>query len=428
VGRSIAMTMTGPQKRFFKLEAKYPAFVGGFGTGKTETLANCAVRDALASSAALIALYEPTYDLVRLILAPRIEEKLSALGIRYRYNKSDSAIYTSSPQCGDFVLRTLEQPARIVGYESYRAHVDELDTLKPDHAEAAWNKIIARNRQKPAGAVKPSNRVSVYTTPEGFRFVYRRWKQSPKPGYEMVQAATWSNPFLPDDYIDGLRASYPPQLIEAYIEGAFVNLTSGAVYPAFSRVLNHAAVVPQPREPLHVGMDFNVSNMAAVVFVVRDDRPYAVAELTGVRDTPAMAALLRERYRVAGFEHPITVYPDASGSSRRSVNAAVSDLVLLERAGFLVRAPASNPPVRDRVNAVNALVLNDRGERRWAVNVDACPRLTEALEQQVFDAHGAPDKAGGFDHVTDAAGYFLCGRWPIRRSTNTSGLAWQIGR
>ena len=95
---------------------------------------------------------------------------------------------------GDFVLRTLDNPARIVGYESFRAKIDELDTLKADHAKEAWIKIIARNRQKPTTyqqtSDKPVNTVSVFTTPEGFRFVYDRWKKNRAPGYEMIQAAT----------------------------------------------------------------------------------------------------------------------------------------------------------------------------------------------------------------------------------------------
>ena len=102
--RTLRLQMTEPQARFFQTEDKYPAFIGGFGSGKTETLANCALRDALESSDALIALYEPTYDLVRLILAPRMEEKLSDLGIRYKYNKQENIIYTSAPNCGDWVM------------------------------------------------------------------------------------------------------------------------------------------------------------------------------------------------------------------------------------------------------------------------------------------------------------------------------------
>ena len=410
------MKMTEPQARFFQLEAKYPAFVGGFGVGKTETLANCALRDAMLAPNGLIGLYEPTYDLVRLILAPRMEEKLSEFGIRYKYNKQENIIYASSGGCADFVLRTLDNPARIVGYETYRSHVDEIDTLKEDHAELAWQKIIARNRQKPDGVRDSLNRVSVYTTPEGVRFVYRRWARDPGPGYEMVQAPTRSNPFLPDDYVDTLRASYPPQLIEAYLEGKFVNLTSGAVYPEFSRVLNHCDTVIQPGDVLHCGLDFNVNNMACVVYVMRDGWPHAAIELTKVRDTPAMAQLLKERFG----HHSIVVFPDASGRNTTSKSASVSDLTILQNAGFKIRAHDANPRVKDRVNAMNAMILNDKGERRLKVNTHYCPDFTEALEQQTYDKNGEPDKTTGHDHCTDAGGYPIAFMFPVNKPVATT--------
>lgn len=409
--------MTEPQARFFQLEAKYPLFCGGFGTGKTQALALCATRDALMAPTSLIALYEPTYDLVRLILAPRMEEQLTDLGIRYRYNKTENIIYTSSGSCGDFVMRTLDNPARIIGYESYRAHVDEIDTLKQDQATLAWRKIIARNRQRPRGLKAPFNRVSAYTTPEGFRFAYDTWVKNKKPGYEMVQAPTRTNPFLPTDYIDALRASYPPQLIEAYLEGRFVNLASGTVYPDFDRKLNHAPTVALPGEPLHVGMDFNVNKMAAILFVVRDERPHAVGELVKVRDTPTMARMLKERFQEKG--HHLTIYPDAAGQNTSSKGASVSDLTILQGAGFNVRAPSQNPRVKDRVNSVNALILNGAGDRRLAVNTDACPEFTASLEQQPYDEHGEPDKSTGHDHTNDAAGYFLHNRWPVTKPVAT---------
>lgn len=408
-GKTVRLTMTEPQARFFQLEAKFPLFCGGFGVGKTETLANCAMRDALQSSDALIALYEPTYDLVRLILAPRMEEKLTELGLRYKYNKQENIIYVSSPGCGDFVMRTLENPARIVGYQSYRAHVDEIDTLKKALAQAAWQKIIARNRQKPKGIDAPFNRVSAYTTPEGFAFAHATWVKDPKPGYEIVQAATMSNPFLPDDYVETLRASYPPQLIEAYLNGAFVNLTSGAVYPDFDRRLNHTDATANLGEPLHAGLDFNVNRMAAVINVIRDGLPHAVDELVDVRDTPTMAALLKKRFP----DTTITVYPDASGQNTSSKNASESDLSILRDAGFTVRVNTTNPAIKDRVNAFNAMIRNDKSERRFKVNTHRCPRLTEALEQQPYDKHGMPDKSGNIDHVVDAEGYFIQKNWPV---------------
>ena len=416
--------MTEPQERFFGSQAKYPLFCGGFGTGKTEALILCAVRDALASSSALIGLYEPTYDLVRLILAPRIEERLLELGIRHRHNKQENIVYTSNGRCGDFILRTLDNPARIVGYETYRAHVDELDTLRESHAADAWRKIIARNRQQPEGIANPINRVSAYTTPEGFKFAYKTWGKDPAPGYEMVQASTRTNPFLPPDYVDGLRSSYPSQLIDAYINGEFVNLTSGAVYPDFSRAANGCDAVPMPNEPLHVGVDFNVHNCTAVIGVIRDDCPLIVGEITGVRDTPAMCEAIREMYP----SNHVTVYPDASGARSQSTNAAESDLRILQAAGFSVRAPSRNPAIRDRVAAVNALILRGDGARRLAVNTVRCPKVTESLEQQIFDGNGMPDKSSGKDHANDALGYFLHYHWPISKPSRDNLSVIHIGR
>ena len=412
-GRTVRLQMTEPQAKFFQLQDKFPAFIGGFGSGKTETLVNCALRDALESSDALIALYEPTYDLVRLILVPRMEEKLTELGIRYRYNKLENIIYTSSPNCGDFVLRTLENPARIVGYQSYRAHVDEIDTLKKAQAEAAWQKIIARNRQKPKGIKNPFNRVSAYSTPEGFRFAYDKWARNPKPGYVMVQAATASNPFLPEDYVQSLKESYPAALIEAYLEGRFTNLSTGSVYPDFSRTLNHSDAVLEEGEPVHIGMDFNRLKMSAVVYVIRDGWPIAVDEITDGRDTPTMAELFIERYKSKG--HAVQIYPDASGQNSSSKNASESDLSILRQKGLVVRVNSTNPGIIDRVNAVNALILNGEGQRRLLVNTDRCPHLTESLEQQPYDKNGMPDKSTGLDHVVDAAGYFLAYRYPVKK-------------
>jgi len=413
--------MTEPQARFFQLPDKYPAFVGGFGTGKTETLCNCAIRDGLDSSSALIALYEPTYDLVRLILAPRMEEKLSDLGIRYKYNKQENIIYTSSGQCGDFVLRTLENPARIIGYESYRAHVDEIDTLKKAQAKLAWQKIIARNRQRPDGIDSPFNRVSAYTTPEGYQFVYDTWGRNPKPGYVMVQAATYSNPFLPDDYVQTLRDSYPASLIDAYIEGRFTNLTTGSVYPDFNRVLNHSDATLQEGEPALIGMDFNRLHMSAVIYVMRDGWPVAVDEITDGRDTPQMVELFLERYKRKG--HAVTIFPDASGQNSSSKNASESDLSIIKQAGLSVRVNSTNPAIADRVNAVNALILSGSGERRLRVNTHRCPHLTDGLEQQAYDKNGMPDKSSGIDHVLDAAGYPIAHLYPIKKPvTHTQSL------
>ncbi len=408
--RTVKIKPTQPQADFHALTCKHPAFIGGFGTGKSETMANQAFMDASHSSDALIGLYEPTYDLVRLIMAPRIEEKLQQYGIRYKYNKSENIIYSSNNQFGDFVLRTLDNPARIIGYETYRSHVDEIDTLKEDKALEAWIKIIARNRQSPAGVENPFNRVSAYSTPEGFRFLYKYWKKQPRKGYEMIQASTRTNPFLPDDYVDTLRETYPPQLIEAYIEGDFVNLTSGAVYTSYDRELNGTNREIKPNEHLHIGMDFNVGKMSAIIHVKDTGITSAVDEIMGVLDTPAMIKVIKERYP----NHRITIYPDSSGKNRKSNDASQTDISQLKES-FMVKAPNKNPFVKDRIASVQAMLCNAKGERKYFINEVKCPETVEALEQQVYDKNGEPDKAHDIDHPNDALGYYIYNQYPLIR-------------
>ena len=411
---ALELTLTEPQERFILSKAKYPAFVAGFGAGKSEAMCKSAMVDASHASDALIGLYAPTYDLVRLITAPRICAILSEQGIPHRWNKQENIVYTSWPRFGDFILRTMDNPERIVGYETYRAHVDELDTLKTDLARRVWNQVIARNRQIPDGMTKTFNRVSAYTTPEGYRFTYDRWVRNPTPDYVIIQAPTHSNPYLPADYVDSLRASYPAELIAAYIEGRFVNLTSGTVYTSYDRAGKRSLEVIQGNEPLHIGQDFNVNNMASVVLVQRGNDWHAVDELKGLKDTPHLIETLRDRYQ----GNAIYIYPDASGDSRKTVNASVSDLDLLRQAGFKVRTPKANPRVKDRILAVNGALSNGR---LW-LNDAKCPSLAESLEQQAYDKNGEPDKTTGHDHHNDALGYFAHWTMPVRKPVVFTGI------
>lgn len=410
----INIQATKPQAEFLALDCKFPAFVAGFGTGKSEVMCNSALLDSLeGGSDSLIALYEPTYDLVRLILAPRMEEKLQEWGVRYKYNKSENIIYTSNGQMGDFVLRTLDNPGRIIGYESFRAKIDELDTLKQEHAREAWVKVIARNRQTPSTYLKTSNKpmntVSIFSTPEGFRFVHDRWVVNRKSGYEMVQASTLSNPFLPADYVDALRDSYPEALIEAYINGQFVNLTSGTVYYAYKRQQSNSNETIQPNETLYIGQDFNVGKMASTIYVKRFNEWHAVAELTDLFDTPDVIRVIKERWGDNG--HRIIMYPDASGKARKSNGASISDIALFQQAGFEVRVKSTNPAVKDRVLAMNKAL--ESGVVK--VNAKECPVTARGLEQQAYDKNGEPDKSSGVDHQNDATTYPIAYELPVRK-------------
>jgi hypothetical protein len=398
------VSLTPQQKAFAISKAPFPAFVGGFGSGKTAA----AIARAMALKSHFktcdIAYYLPTYPLVEDIAFRRFPELCERKGWAYRLNKQNAVM--EFPNSGRILFRTMENPERIVGYEVAHSILDELDTLPTQKARDVWNKVIARNRQK----CPMPNSVGVATTPEGFRFVYDRWVKNKAPGYELYRARTEDNAqHLPAEYIANLRNAYPTNLLQAYLDGEFVNLSAGSVYPKFDRTANATTETIRDGEALHIGMDFNVMHGAAVVFVLRGGEPHAVDEFVSAYDTPALIQSITGRYR----GHPLMAYPDASGKNRKSQDATQADIALLRQAKFTVLAHPSNPAVKDRVMAVNALIGDETKPRRLRVNVDRCPHLVEALEQQAYDKNGEPDKASGLDHILDAAGYFVHYRYPI---------------
>jgi Terminase large subunit, T4likevirus-type, N-terminal/Terminase RNaseH-like domain len=398
------LSLTPAQKAFATSREAFPAFVGGFGSGKTAAAIARAMALKTHFKSADIAYYLPTFPLVEDIAMRRFPELCERKGWAFK-KRGGTSPHIEFPGAGRILFRSMSNPDAIVGYEVAHSICDELDTLPIENARQAWNKIIARNRQKCGMA----NTVAVATTPEGFRFVHERWVKKPAPGYVLFRAKTMDNAAnLPEGYIDNLRNSYPTQLLSAYLDGEFVNLTAGSVYAEYDRVLNASTETVKDNEPLHIGMDFNVAHGAAVVHVLRGDDPHAVHEYTDVFDTPAMIALIKRDF--AG--HPILIYPDASGGNRKSNNASESDISLLKAAGFRVCNNASNPAVKDRILAFNALI-NKNFIRRYRVNPEKCPNLVESLEKQAYNKNGEPDKTTGLDHILDAAGYMVVYRYPL---------------
>lgn len=411
MSRSLDFSVTQPQADFLALDCPFPAFIGGVGSGKSYTMAISALIDASHSSDAVIACYEPTHSHLKTIIMPRIEELLVHNGISYKLNKQDSTISTSASQFGDFRFISLDNPALIVGYECYRSHVDELDVLTEEKAREAWMKIIARNRQQPKGIDNPVNKVSAYSTPEGYKFVYKTWGVATNPDYKMVKCATKSNPYLPANYIQTLKDTYPEALINAYLEGDFVNLNAATVYNGYVRKIHDTQEKIRSNETLFIGCDFNVNHQAATIYVKRNGglQWHAVAELTDMRDTPEMIQIIQQKWQNEG--HKIVMYPDASGAARKSVNASVSDIALIQQAGFEVRAHRKNPDVRDRVQATNKAF----GDGRVFINSNACPTVARCLEQQSYDKNGEPDKKSGNDHQNDATTYPLAYEMALRK-------------
>jgi hypothetical protein len=407
-----------PQGQFLAMPHKYRAMVTGYGAGKTWVGSMAMGIHYLEHPGINQGYFAPTYPHIRDIFFPTIEEAVFDLGLSVDIKESNKEVhfYSGRQYRGTTICRSMEKPHQIIGFKIGHAMIDEIDVLPTDKATLAWRKIIARMRYNVPGV---KNGIDITTTPEGFKFTHKTFVENPnnntdlKVNYGLIQASTYANAKnLPDDYIPALKEAYPAELIEAYINGQFVNLTAGTVYRNFDRVRCGSTETIKDNEVLNIGMDFNVGNMAATIFVDRESGWHAVDELKEIFDTPDIIKKIQERYQ----GHKIKVYPDASGNSRKSVNASTSDLALLRQAGFFVAVNSKNPLVRDRINATNKQF--EIGNL-W-VNAKKCPTVAKCLEQQSYDPNGEPDKKGGFDHQNDSFSYPVVYEFPINKPVTTS--------
>ena len=64
----------------------------------------------------------------------------------------------------------------------------------------------------------------------------------------------------------------------------------------------------------------------------------------------------------------IFAYPDPASRQRKTSAGGRTDLSILANAGFIVKAPNKHMPVRDRINSVNSMLCNGKGERQILIH------------------------------------------------------------
>lgn len=274
---------TPAQAKFVHSKFPYPAFVGGLGSGKTYALCMRAlyllIRDRVD-----IAYYMPTYDLVRLVGFVTMQQLIIDAGMDYRPSQVPLQLFVKG--YGTILFRTMEEPDKLVGYSVGHSLVDELDTLPPKKAEIIWRRVLARNRVMiPSGSI---NTIGVGTTPEGWRFVYERWgrdvRGAEEQGYKLYRGRTLDNKRLPPEYIRSLEDQYPRHLLEAYLNGEFVNMETGIVHREWFRV---STIMPSY---LAMGVDLATSiktsaDASAIVVAGLDDGRVHVVHAVAIRGT-----------------------------------------------------------------------------------------------------------------------------------------------
>lgn len=261
----------------------------------------------------------------------------------------------------------------------------------------------------------------ILSTPNGYEHFYDLFEAAKgDPEWSTFHAPSTVAPWWTTEEVASARRTMSEAEFAQEIMAEFRDLHAGKAYYAFGahnvRDTNPFCTdggLISPHLPIVVGLDFNVGHMRWVLGQHRIGSFYWFGEIAiDNTNTAQCAAELVERVR--GHRPGVVLIGDATGNSRHT-SASESDYVIicqaLDRAGIRWEnlTPAANPPVRERVNTVNAKLRAADGTITMWMHPSLCKSLKRDMDR-VSWKQGAQtmldqDKDRSLTHASDAMGY-----------------------
>lgn len=190
---------------------------------------------------------------------------------------------------------------------------------------------------------------------------------------------------------------------------------SGRVYYAFDRRQHVGKYEFNPALPIWIGQDFNIDPMSSIVLQPQPNGEiWAVDEIVLYgSNTLEVCDEIERRY----WRHlkQIVMYPDPAGGARQHARGETDLDIMREKGLKKIKYRRAHPPIADRVNAVNKMLMAADGTVRLRID-ERCRNFINSLEQTMYKPGGRDiDKSANIEHITDAAGYCIELEFPVRR-------------
>ncbi|MBU8914005.1 MAG: terminase family protein [Spirochaetales bacterium] len=396
------------------------AFIGGIRSGKTRCGAEKFAHMASLNRGRTLAMYAPTYRMLRDSTKKTFLEVLENKGIGYVNRKSDNAIILF----GDTTIlcRSLDKPDRNRGTTLAGAWMDEVGQMRNREAYD-----IVYGRVSDPEAVEPFLIIS--TTPDGMNWAYDVLvEEGVKNKVRLYNAHTDQNISLDVDYAERMKGVYDPKFAKQELAGEFIDVFSGKTYWNFSRQAN---VIPEgripydPMRPLILMFDLNVDPMCwniAQRHTKGRDYIDVILDEIHMRTASTEEAAREFLARYSGQKGGVLIHGDATARNKTTVTTrtdyeVIKEVISEELPLIEIRIGKTNPRVTDRVAAMNARLKDGKGQRKLFLVKEKCRETIKDLEQVAF-------KPGTRDldktdpkrtHHTDAIGYYINREYPVRR-------------
>jgi hypothetical protein len=411
------VSLKPPQWTVFGCDQRFRVLVAGRRFGKTY-LALVELIQAAWGPGRLAWYVAPTYKQAKRIAWKPLKEMTRPYWSA-RPNETDLRIELTWG--GTICLRGADN------YDSLRG--DGLDFVVLDEyasmAREAWTEVL-----RPALADRNGKALFI-STPKGFNHLHELVEGAgDRPDWKAFQFTTAEGGNVSPEELVSAAQELDERTYRQEFEAKFETLGVGRAYYAFDRARNAKIFPYDPHLALCWSLDFNMNPLCSVLMQVYEKGGVVLDELI-LPDSNTLAAceefLSRTAEWFTGRPLAVRVYGDSTAEQRHT-SASRTDWQIVkaffgrypERFRATFHVPSANPPVKDRVNCVNAKLRNHAGQCRLVVN-PRCKALIKDFEQVCWktDSHGNSlvelDKSDAArTHVSDAVGYLVAREFPMQ--------------
>jgi hypothetical protein len=399
------MPLTTPQKKVIKDDSRFRVLITGRRFGKTYLAINELAKFASQPNKK-VWYVAPSYRQAKAICWGVLKEKM----IQHKWVKSinHSDLTITLKNNSQITLRGSDNENSLRGVGLHGLVMDEF----ADISKETWFEVLRPTLSDTKG------HALFCGSPRGFgNWSYELYKMGEtNKDWKSFQYTTLEGEQVSEDEIEQAKQDLDLRTFQQEYEATFVNY-SGMIYYNFSRDKNIVEKYKKNTGILHIGLDFNVDPMSAVICVIENDRIFMIDEIQIYSsNTNEICDEIRTRFKNV----QIVVYPDPSARQRKTSAGGLTDLAILKNNGFDVRCRSTAPLVRDRINAVNSKLKNVNGKSSLFI-VKSCKNAIKSIERQIYkEGTHIPDKDSGYDHMNDALGYLVEYNFPLKRNFEPS--------
>ena len=402
------MPLTKPQAEVAASDKRFKVVCAGRRFGKSVLAIRELARVARTPDSKVMYV-APTYQMCRNIVWSPLKNKLRDLNWIKKVNESRLEIILRNNSI--IMLRGADSPDSLRGIGLNATVIDEVADVKPE----VWTEVLRPTLSDKSGTAL------FLGTPKGvgnwFKDLYDM--AAIDKNWGAWQFTTLEGGNVPVEEIEAAKNDLDSMtFLQEY--GASFNTATNLVYYSFKPENNvkEYKIEKDKLKNIIIGTDFNVSPMATVVAVQTMTGLHIIDEIAlWSSNTDEMVQEVRNRYPT---QH-ITCFPDPAGVQRKTSAGGRTDISILQNAGWNVKFKPRHPLVRDRVNAVNSLLLNSNGDSRLLID-PKCKELIKCLTRFSYkEGTLIPDKNGtkDYSHFPDALGYGVDYMFPVTRQIKT---------